>query len=181
MNQNQKCPKDSKPIQSVGLICLNYKEEVVLCTDTETECPGSGTAPASCTLPSSQNTRPWTRLINRIPRATRTSCMLLLTQLIEAITKAPNNKSDWENLFNCGPAILTKPARGGGNRNLSNIINKRVTKMILFQIPISSKRNNRGNNENNLLASIIVNKLEMGNFKAAVRILCSSTHDRRHI
>ena len=176
MNQSQKCPKDSETCS----VCWSvFKLQRRIGTlhkhgHRDNPCSESGTATASSTLPSSQNSSPmlsttssvsqldayssgtkltlqildagnisshctekklshsfWTRLINRIPRATHTSCMLLLIQLIEALTKAPNDKSAqlWS-------AVPTKPTRGGANRNLSNIMNKKVskTKTILYQV-----------------------------------------------
>ena len=85
--------------------------------------------------------------------------MLLLTQLIQAIFKAPNNKSALENLHNFGPAFI------------SNIINKRARAWNkddpLPSPPISSKMHNKGNDENNLLASIIANKTGNGEFQGS--------------
>ena len=69
---------------------------------------------------------PWTRLISRIPRAARANCRLLPVRIIGKIIVAPNNSAAWNELLNFGPVILSKPKRGGANRNLSNIINKRI-------------------------------------------------------
>ena len=121
---------------------------------------------------------PWIRLINHITRAVHTSCILLLSQLIAAIVKELNDKSAWNNLLNFASAVLAKPQRRGANKNLSNIINKRVIVWNKDYAPLSppvyqGRRQQKGNNENNRLASFIASELEMGNFKTAVEILCS--------
>jgi len=68
-------------------------------------------------------------LVGRIPRAARPACTEeLLSLILRCIVSAPKDKSAWKELFHFGPIILAKPKRGGANRNVSNIINKRVAR-----------------------------------------------------
>ena len=80
------------------------------------------------------------------------------------------------------PAILTKPKRGGARRNLVNIINKRVTGWNT-DIPSESlettptaKNLRTSKGEGQHMAAAVHAKLEAGNFKAALRILCMKKH-----
>lgn len=120
----------------------------------------------------------WTTLIRRIPRAARPACRDLLTGILRRIVAEPNNKPTWTELLNFGPAILAKPKRGGVNRNLSNIIIRRVaswdrqppTADVTQQFRNTATRKTT---DQSRLAAAVSNKLEAGNFKGAIRLICS--------
>ena len=53
---------------------------------------------------------PWTVKINRIPRAVRTSCRMLLIDIISRIISSPYSKFAWNELLLFTPAILSNPS-----------------------------------------------------------------------
>jgi len=73
---------------------------------------------------------------------------------------------------------LAKPKRGGARRNLSNIINGRVQEWNNNSKHTVQPQINRVSGgqklENSTPAAAVTSKLETGNFKATVRIICSS-------
>ena len=56
---------------------------------------------------------PWTNKTNHIPRAARTSCGALFTDILERIIKKPDSRSAWNELLQHAPAIPSKPRRSG--------------------------------------------------------------------
>jgi len=133
------------------------------------------------TTPSGKLSHPqWTPLISRIPRAARASCRTLLTQIIGRIVSNPNETSAWEGLLHFGPVILAKPKIYGANRNLSNIINRCTAAWGKDNRPADQEQRSMGrrpvikSTEDTKLAAAVMKKLEAGNFKAAIRIICSS-------
>ena len=104
---------------------------------------------------------------------------MLLIDIISRIISSQNSKSAWNELLLFTPANLSKPKRGGAKRNLSNLINKRTAKRDKDHpwdsLPTITTTNNarKINDEDQLLVSAMRAKLEAGNFKAALRILCS--------
>lgn len=122
----------------------------------------------------------WKTLVSRIPRAARSACRELITQILRRIVSAPNDKSAWKELLHFGPIILAKPKRGGVNRNLSNVINKRiaawdggVSEADLVGLQQTVNRAPKTTSKCSRLAAAVTSKLEAGNFKAAIRIVCS--------
>ena len=114
------------------------------------------------------------------PALARPSCGNLLTDIIQKITADTSNKSAWNELLLFAPVILTKPKREGARRNLSNDINKRIAEWkkgnhfeSLPTAPLKIKPANRAKDEDYHLAAAIRSKLEAGNYKAAVRLICS--------
>jgi hypothetical protein len=123
-------------------------------------------------------------LIKWIPRAARQNCATLLTKLINAVLKQPSAQADWERLFAFGRLVLTKPPRGGTQRNLSNIIMRRcgdffgsgcggrkelIGKGVVQRVGGASR--DSGSLAN--LARAVAVKLEESNYKGAVRLVCS--------
>ena len=69
--------------------------------------------------------------------------------------------------------------RGGSKKNLSNIINSHTAAWDKDMVPtvqsqITNSKASRKSTENSRLAAAVSTKLEAGNFRAAVRIICSS-------
>jgi len=122
---------------------------------------------------------PWIRLIDRIPKAARISCSSLLTEIIRRIIDNPNDKGAWREMLHFGPTILAKPKRGGANRNLSNVIIKRVAawdekNRTTHPEQYFDRGYNKRTTDDSRLAAAITRKLEAGNFRAAIRLICSS-------
>ena len=85
--------------------------------------------------------------------------------------------SQQAHLLSFGPLILFKPPRGGTTRNLSSIIIKRVsawsdTDLITHQHTNAAATTRQPPNKNNMAFAVTIT-LVAGNFKAAIRILCS--------
>ena len=82
-------------------------------------------------------------------------------------------------LFSFGPIILAKPTRGGANRNLANVVLKRLAGCTdnPSAIPDANSKkartNTHGQGQDSRLAAAVRNKLEAGNMHAAVCLLCS--------
>ena len=86
----------------------------------------------------------------------------------------------WNDLLMFGSKLLAKPARGGKNHNLGNLINKRSA---VYNDPAHSvQSNNRtgyvqprrnGESRENILAAAVTSKIEDGNLRAAIRLICS--------
>ena len=121
---------------------------------------------------------PWVRPVSRIPLAARPSCRDLLTKIISKIVNDPNDKPAWKQLLFFCPVILAKPKRGRATRNLSSVINRRVQEWNNDREhtvqPQTNTVSGGKKSENSTLAAAVTSKLEAGNFKAAVRIICST-------
>ena len=107
------------------------------------------------------------------------SSTALLSQILRKIVASPNDKVAWHELLNFGPTILAKLKRGGSKRNLSNIVNSRTVvwdkdAMPTVDLCTTHGKASRRVNESSRLASAVSSKLEAGNFRAALRIVCSS-------
>ena len=82
----------------------------------------------------------------------------------------------WRSLLNFGLKILRKPARTGKRHNLASLIKKRTIAGevgLNEDLLISSSLNNKKKNADEMLAAVVTTKVEDGNIKAAIRILCS--------
>ena len=179
-HRNNPCPGSDQPPASVSAAQPSSYQ-----SQQQANTPGAATSNSTSATPTSSDTRagerlshpPWTTLVNRIPRAARPACRQLLTQIIRKIVSTPNDKAAFKELVHFGPVILAKPKRSGANRNMSNIINKRVAtwdENLTLVRPREDRRASKKTTESSKLAAAVTNKLEAGNFKAAVRIICSS-------
>ena len=127
---------------------------------------------------SSLNHSTWVGLMTRVPKAARAYCAQLFTTLLKNIVTTPNNNDSWNDLLLFGSAILAKPKRGGKTRNLAIIINERVLswKIDLSATTIEDKTQHRRihwSAEYSQWAAAITSKIEAGNMRAAIRLLCS--------
>jgi len=116
----------------------------------------------------------------RIPRSARPVCAQLLSDLIKSIIQHPTNVIDkWSDLLHFGSFILLKPSRGGNKRNLTKVIQQRVVAWKSGERDHSQQwtpRSHRAMTESELSrhrAKAVTSKLEEGNFKAAIRLVCS--------
>ena len=122
-------------------------------------------------------------LVKRIPRSARASCAALLGELVEAVVRDPADTERWLNLLGFGGRILAKPKRGGVKRKLTSIILSRITNWRskgpacdtdddeTKPMPVRRKGPMRHDSAK-YLASAIASKLEDGNYKAAIRLIC---------
>ena len=122
------------------------------------------------------------RIVDRIPRSARVACATRLTSILNQVCHQPDSHQHWDHLLNFAPSILAKPVRGGIKRNFTNLINRRLADS---QIAHTSASRNSANSEPSTIAprksstpdaqrlSAVRSKVEAGNLRAAVRILCS--------
>jgi hypothetical protein len=116
--------------------------------------------------------------IKWIPKAARSLCASLFNGLLRAIILKPDSLSAWKNLLRFAPTILAKPARGGSKKNLTNVISHRVAQFHAANYqtqPREARKHEKlkTNFDSEQLARSVSAKLEEGNFKGAVRLICS--------
>ena len=85
------------------------------------------------------------------------------------------NDSQWLSLLSFGGNVLSKPTRGGKRRSLATQIKKRCAsqKDDSPNRPESSRTGNRKTCPDAHLATAVAKKIEAGNLRAAIRLLCS--------
>ena len=118
-------------------------------------------------------------VIKYIPRAARTSCASHLAKLFKLISSKSDSVEAWQALFNWPSLVLALPKRGGKRHNLTAMIKKHLLDLPIDNLaawpsecadPLPSfGRTSRTRD----LASAVAAKMEDGNIRAAVRILCS--------
>jgi hypothetical protein len=119
-------------------------------------------------------------ILKRIPKGGRPAAANLLTKLIHAVLHLPVSSSNWSRLFDFSSACLVKPNRGGKSRNLTAHIVKQIRQCELGEEtccapssfhPLRYTKSMKADDESiALMASV---KLEDGDVKGAVRLLCS--------
>lgn len=114
-------------------------------------------------------------VIKHIPRSARPHCALQLTAVINKVNADYKNVSAWSRLLQFGKSMLLAPPRAGRRHSLANILKKRSPDNLMEPPPVShAKSHSRSHqDESTALAVAVRCKLEDGNIKAAVRILCS--------
>ena len=142
--------------------------------------------PSTSTTPSPPFTHPSVNqpIIKHIPKSARPACCSALSSLLLNVTRSPDDLNAWSNLFNFGSNTLFKPSRGGKRHNLTSIIKKRADDVlhsstngtaISSSLPSCADRSlsSRKSDATSSLAARISAKIEDGNIRAAVRIICS--------
>ena len=114
-------------------------------------------------------------LIKHIPRSARPYCAAQLTTVVNNVNADYNNVSAWSRLLQYGQTMLLAPPRTGRRHNLANILKKRSVDDLLELPPVShaQSRFRPNQDDSSTLAAAVRSKLEDGNIKAAVRIICS--------
>ena len=181
--RNNPCPGSDKPPLSIQSSPAPLPQ---VSTNTSTS-PPSSSSQACAVIASSVSTTlsalpvfthplPSGGLIKHIPKSARPACASLLSSRLNSIVTQPNNQEAWRSLLNFGGSILRKPARTGKRHNLTSIIKKRTIdgEAGLIDVrPLSSAPLRKKMNADALLAAAVTAKVEDGNIKAAIRILCS--------
>lgn len=143
------------------------------------------------TTPSSQQSYPTithpsinSPVIKHIPKSARPSCCTALSSLLLRISHSPDDLKTWSDLLNFGRNVFSQPPRGGKKHNLASVIKKRADDVRNNSpnicISSSSSASQAGRSHLSLrpddassLAARISAKIEDGNIRAAVRIICS--------
>ena len=113
--------------------------------------------------------------IKHIPKTARVACVGRLTQLLDEVLDSPGDEGRWLNLLNFGGDILSKPSRGGKRHSLSAQIKKRCSNQTVETEGRNGHRmeGQRKSCPDANLAAAVTSKIESGNLKAAIRLLCS--------
>ena len=117
-------------------------------------------------------------IIKWIPKSARRKCASLLNDLLKAVILTPDSVTAWSKLVMFAPAILSRPAKGE-TKNLTNIISERLTNFVNTPIHQNNSKPQpthvikSADAEDIKLAKSVSSKLEEGNYKGAVRLLCS--------
>ena len=118
-----------------------------------------------------------THTIKHIPKAARPECARALANTLNEIATCPHNLNDWMHFLNYGREVLITPPRAGKRVSLPNVIKKRTECYLNIRDTAHTtpkfKSNSRKSVDSLSLSSIIRSKIEDGNMRAAVRLLCS--------
>lgn len=123
-------------------------------------------------------------LLRHIPKGARSGAGRLLTEIIEAILKDPQNVEKWRCLLAFGAGTLEVPMRGGRRHSLTLQVKRRVATFYdswpnleetIFSPPMDNvnQRKSPTFSSKQSLATAVAAKLEDGNITAAARLICS--------
>jgi len=121
-------------------------------------------------------------ILKRIPKGARPAVSNLLQKLLQDVLLHPTSTDSWSRLLGFSAACLAKPERGGKSRNLTTSIVKQVRQYETGSYqpdrpPINcrtARRNKQSKSLDEQIAAIASAKLEDGDVKGAVRLLCSN-------
>ena len=114
-------------------------------------------------------------IIKHIPRSARPHCAAQLITAIKEVIAEPEDVTVWSQLLNYSEKLLLVPPRSGRKHNIANVVKRRTMDATPTAAvhkptrPHSSPRSDEGS----ALATAVRSKLEDGNIRAAVRIVCS--------
>lgn len=112
--------------------------------------------------------------VKHIPRSARVSCASHLAGLLRTVANRAENPDNWIALFRWAGSILQPPKRGGKRHNLTSVLKKRIQSFSGTVAPICEVPTQRRKSDTETqLAQAVASKLEDGNLRAAIRILCS--------
>jgi hypothetical protein len=112
-------------------------------------------------------------LIKRIPKSARPVCASRLTNLLRGVTDNLISVEPWSDLLHFGVRVLQKPDRTGRRHNLASVIKKRTEGASPLDKQAVKRPVRKSRNDDELLAAAVTAKVEDGNIKAAIRLLCS--------
>jgi len=113
-------------------------------------------------------------IIKHIPRSARPHCAAQLATTIKKIISYPEDSNTWILLLNFGEKLLLAPPRSRRKYNIANVMKTRTieaTPIVAVHKPASSRLPARSDGLE--LSMAVRSKLEDGNIRAAVRIICS--------
>ena len=121
-----------------------------------------------------------TKIVKRIPKGARPQVSMALQNVINDVVRHPSAIDKWRKLFFFTSNCLRRPNRGGRSRNLTTLITKQTiaysecSDVIPIEDEMSTHRPVKARSFDQIVASRASAKLEEGNVKGAVRLLCSN-------
>jgi hypothetical protein len=113
-------------------------------------------------------------LIKHMPKSVRSICASNLAGLLNKVVSNPTNIDCWKAILSWSGRILPTPKREGKRHNVSAVIKKRISSMDDdLSHAVFNGSAERGKHPHFCLADAVASKLEDGNVRAAIRILCS--------
>ena len=118
-------------------------------------------------------------LLKRIPKHARIAASSLLLKLINDVLQHPESTACWSRLLGFALGCLSKPSRGGKSRNLTTAIIKQIQQYESGTEPSPAPTSHRSlqrrpvKTHDEQIAALASAKLEDGDVKGAVRLLCS--------
>jgi hypothetical protein len=106
----------------------------------------------------------------------------MLQKLIYDLLHNPSSTNSWSRLFGFSTACLAKPSRGGKSHNLTTNIVKEIRQYEVGLVSASevprqssaqSKMSKSTQSHDQQIATMAVAKLEDGDVKGAIRLMCS--------
>ena len=118
---------------------------------------------------------PRTTILKRIPKASREQCGRKLATILNAIV-SKNDRPAWERLFRFSLRCLRALRKASKHRSLASAVNRQLSEemdapFIAKQRSLTGRPSRR--NPAEVLASRVSAKLEEGDFKGAIRLVCS--------
>ena len=175
---NKPCPGSGKPPTSI----IDHSQSSDISKAAGIQVPGvSSQVCAAIDVASVQRSDPLPHVtcggptIKHIPKSTRVACVGMLTQLLDEVLGSLVDEGHWLNLLSFGDDILSKPSRGGRWHSLSPQIKKRCSNTTVEMEGRTGqpREGQRKSCPDANLAEAVTSKIESGNLKAAIRLLCS--------
>ena len=117
--------------------------------------------------------------VRHIPKSARAGCAIYLMGILHKIDKNVDDTKAWSSLLSMGEDILLAPKRTGKKHNLASIIRRRIggggdqSNVAQRLVRKENSRSSKPRTSEDILASVVTAKIEDGNLRAAVRLLCS--------
>ena len=112
-------------------------------------------------------------IIKHIPKSVRPACCTALLEILSNIQRNTADDSAWVKLFEFCPSILCVPTKSGSNTSVSSIIRARLTGCCNSPMAGSHHAIPRRKSDESAIAAAVSSKVEDGNLKAALRLICS--------
>ena len=180
--RSNRCPGSHKPPLSDPTVSSSQPPATVsVPTDIPTSSPSSSQEPQLSADASScfDHPRLSSATIKHIPKSARPACAVYLIKCLDRVQKNTGDLEAWSSLLSMGEVILQAPKRSGKKHNLASLIKKRVGGV---SVPVNDvggagqkkeSSSSKSRSPENALAALVTSKIEDGNLRAAVRLLCS--------
>jgi len=112
-------------------------------------------------------------VIKHIPKSARPACASHFAKILRAIVSKLDDSCNWFSLFNWSVSILQPPKHIGKRHNLTKTIQKRIEVFTSSQVLPPETVSRRAGSSTQMVQAV-ASKLEDGNIRTAIRILCSN-------